>query len=388
VSRRHLFGTLCGLVFLINFSRIVFAPLLDVFITEFTIDEATAGLIVTILWVGSASPRLPAGWLLMRFSRTRVITVAGIGLATASLFTSTATAVPTLMIGTLGIGVASGLYVVAAGPLISALYPSRIGRYLGIHGTFALAAATVAAPVVTVALAVDWRWIFVGLATAAIVATAFLVLQARRTDRQMTTDEKTGFRVALREEWPTMLFSILVLGLVGFVWQGIANFYDLYMQTKGLPPEISRNMLTVVFGAGVPGMYVGGRVADRVPYVPLIVGLVCAFVGCLAVVILSSGLLTIVVVSLVVGFVVHMFFPALGTFLLDSVPGHSRNSVNAIHLACSMLLQSMGSAVVGYLVGRGLSYDQTFGLMAGGLSVMILVLLTLYSTDRLDHLDA
>ena len=69
MSRRRLFGSLCGLVFFLNLARIVFAPLLDVFIAEFGIGEATAGLIVTLAWVGSASLRLPAGWLLTKVPR-------------------------------------------------------------------------------------------------------------------------------------------------------------------------------------------------------------------------------------------------------------------------------------------------------------------------------
>ncbi|ESS07921.1 MAG: hypothetical protein A07HN63_02427 [uncultured archaeon A07HN63] len=77
MSRRRLFGSLCGLVFFLNLARIIFAPLLDVFIAEFPIGEATAGLIVTIAWVGSASLRLPAGWLLTKVPRHYLVIVAG-----------------------------------------------------------------------------------------------------------------------------------------------------------------------------------------------------------------------------------------------------------------------------------------------------------------------
>ena len=79
MSRRRLFGSLCGLVFLVNLARIVFAPLLNVFITEFGITEGTAGLIATLAWIGSASLRLPAGWLLTRVPRHWVVLVSGEG---------------------------------------------------------------------------------------------------------------------------------------------------------------------------------------------------------------------------------------------------------------------------------------------------------------------
>jgi len=61
VSRSRLFGSLCAIVFLVNFARVVFAPLIGEFISEFAIGEGTAGLIVTLAWVGSAAPRPRAG---------------------------------------------------------------------------------------------------------------------------------------------------------------------------------------------------------------------------------------------------------------------------------------------------------------------------------------
>ena len=66
MSRAKLFGSLCGLVFLVNFARVIFAPLVGEFIDEFAIREGTAGLVVTLVWVGSAAPRLPTGWVLTK----------------------------------------------------------------------------------------------------------------------------------------------------------------------------------------------------------------------------------------------------------------------------------------------------------------------------------
>ena len=45
--RFHVFGSLCLLVFLINFGRIVFAPLLDPFMRAFGVGEATVAVGIT-----------------------------------------------------------------------------------------------------------------------------------------------------------------------------------------------------------------------------------------------------------------------------------------------------------------------------------------------------
>ncbi|OYR86191.1 MFS transporter, partial [Halorubrum distributum] len=85
MSRTRLFGSLCALVFLVNFARVVFAPLVGEFIDAFGIREGTAGLIVTLAWLGSAAPRLPAGWALTRFTRRSVIVVSGAMLTAGAL---------------------------------------------------------------------------------------------------------------------------------------------------------------------------------------------------------------------------------------------------------------------------------------------------------------
>ncbi|MFC6726220.1 MFS transporter, partial [Halobium palmae] len=66
MSRGRLFGTLCSLALLVNLARVMFAPMVDEIIDVFGVGEATVGLLVTLVWVGSAVPRLPTGWLLTR----------------------------------------------------------------------------------------------------------------------------------------------------------------------------------------------------------------------------------------------------------------------------------------------------------------------------------
>ena len=152
MSRARLFGTLCGTVFLVNMGRVVFAPLLSEFIAVFEMTTGTAGLLTTAVWLGSALPRVPTGWLLTRVPRRHVILGAGALLAAASAFVAVADSVPTLIIGACGMGLASGSYFVAANPLVSELFPDRVGRAMGIHGTASQLAAAAAAPFVAVAV--------------------------------------------------------------------------------------------------------------------------------------------------------------------------------------------------------------------------------------------
>jgi len=371
VSRRRLFGSLCGLVFLVNLARVVFAPLLSVFITEFPIGEATAGVIVTLAWIGSAAPRLPAGWLLTRVPRHWVVLASGGVLTVAAGLAAAAVTVPQLMIGAFLMGLASGSYFVAANPLLSELYPEAVGRVMGIHGTASQIAAVIAAPFVAVSLFVDWRLSFVLISGASGVITLLTWILARRTDLPSAGIEDRSVLLAARTEWRVILTGVVIIGAASFLWQGLFNFYELFMVSKGLSPRGAQGMLTLVFAAGVPAFLIGGQLADRLPIVPYLLGIVGSFVGCVLLLVAAEGLVVLVVTTAMVGFVIHTLYPAVDTYLLATLPDATRGSGYAVFSATAMAVQATGSSAVGALVEGGMSYDLVFG----GLALLVVVVL-------------
>jgi MFS family permease len=372
VSRTRLFGSLCALVFLVNFARVVFAPLVGQFITEFAIGEGTAGLIVTLAWLGSAAPRLPAGWALTRFSRPLVVLVSGAMLTLGALGVALAPGVPTLMTAAFAIGLSSGVYFVAANPFIAELFPRRVGRVMGVHGMASQLAAVAAAPVVTVALWYDWRLAFYGLGAVAAASTGVFVVLARRADLPDAGTSDTDFVGGAVSEWKLIAAGVVLTGVTGFVWQGLFNFYELYMIDKGLPTTTARNLLTVIFAAGVPAFLVSGDLADRLPHVRYLLGIVSTFILGVVFVVVSSGLIAVVAASVVVGFAIHMLFPAGDTYLLASLPDESRASAYAVFSAGMMTMQAAGSWVVGEAIEAGAGYDAVFLTLAGGLALVVL----------------
>jgi predicted MFS family arabinose efflux permease len=373
------------MILLVNLARVVFAPLVGEFIGVFDIGEGTAGLIVTMAWVGSASLRIPTGWLLTRVPRHWVVLGTGGILTAAAAFTATTNSVPTLGLGALLMGLASGAYFVAANPLVSELYPERVGRAMGIHGMASQVGAVVAAPFVTLVLATfaSWRGTFVGIAVAAFLATVAFFVAARRADLPDAGSADRDLLGAVRSEWRLVGVGVVVLGLTGFVWQGLFNFYELYMQAKGLGDATAKNMLTIVFGAGVPAFIVSGRLADRFPHVPYILSIVTAFVLGVLLLTVVEGLVPLLVVTAGIGFVIHSLFPALDTYLLGTLPDDTRASAYAVYSGLMMVIQASGSSVVGALVEAGVTYDTVFTALALGLSGMVLGLGGLQRTGRL-----
>ncbi|ERH11845.1 MAG: Cyanate permease, partial [halophilic archaeon J07HB67] len=156
---RRLFTTLCGLVFLVNFGRVAFAPLVPEFQQSLGLSAAAVGSVTTLAWVGTALPRIPIGYLLTRVRRERVVLATGVALVLAAVFTARADGLVALQAGSLAVGLSTGGYFVAAIPLIGSLYPDQTGRMVGIHGTASQLAPVIAPAAVLFAVAQldDWR---------------------------------------------------------------------------------------------------------------------------------------------------------------------------------------------------------------------------------------
>ena len=385
MSRRELFGSLCAMVFLVNLARVVFAPLIQPVAADLGVSAASLGVVASAAWLGSAAPRMPTGYLLTHVARHRVIAATGGLLVVASAFTAVAGSRLHLAVGAFLMGTASGTYFIAANPLVSELFPRRIGGAIGIHGMASQVAAVGAPLAVSGVLVVsEWRTTFLCIAAVAAAATAFLVVAARRADLPEAGTEDRSLRVAGRAQWPIILTGIAFLGTAGFLWNGLFNLYGDYLEVaKGIDPATGRALLSLMFAAGVPAFFVTGRLADRVPNVPLLLSIVGATVVAVLALTVVEGVVAVAAVSLVLGYVVHGLFPAADAYLLSSLPDHHRASAYSLYSGTMMFVQALGSGAVGLAVDGGASYTLVFRVLAGSVAVILVVLVGLYADGRL-----
>ena len=360
-GRLGVFASICVFSFLVNFGRIAFAPLVDVFIGS-GVPEATAGLVATLVWVGSALPRLPTGYLLTKVRRHRVVTGMGLFLATAAAFTGLSPGIRVTAVGALLVGLATGVFFIAANPLVSELYPDRVGIAVGIRGMSSQVAAVLAPFFVAVAIGLgSWQIGFRALAGLALLATAGFALAVRRADMPTAGAGDRDLLGAIRAERSLILAGIVFVGLAGFVWQGVFNFYVTYLgATKGIPRETASQLLTLMFAAGVPAFVVAGRLADRISHLRLLLAVIGGFAACLLALTAAEGVLAVAAVSVLMGLVVHGLFPAGDAYMLDTLPDEHRASAYAGFSATMMLMQAPGSFAVGSFVQAGVGYDAVF----------------------------
>ena len=374
-----------SMVFLVNLARVVFAPLIQPVAADLGVSAASLGVVASAAWLGSAAPRMPTGYLLTHVARHRVIAATGGLLVVASAFTAVAGSRLHLAVGAFLMGTASGTYFIAANPLVSELFPRRVGGAIGIHGMASQVAAVGAPLAVSGVLVVsEWRTTFLCIAAVAAAATAFLVVAARRADLPEAGTEDRSLRVAGRAQWPIILTGIAFLGTAGFLWNGLFNLYGDYLEVaKGIDPATGRALLSLTFAAGVPAFFVTGRLADRVPNVPLLLSIVGATVVAVLALTVVEGVVAVAAVSLVLGYVVHGLFPAADAYLLSSLPDHHRASAYSLYSGTMMFVQALGSGAVGLAVDGGASYTLVFRVLAGSVAVILVVLVGLYADGRL-----
>ena len=379
-----MFGSLLGLIFVINLARVVFAPLIEPIRAATGASDATLGLLATLVWAGSAVPRLPTGLLLTRVSRAGAIFAAGVILTLGTTFTAL-TADPTLLlVGAFVMGTASGVYFIAANPLISELFPDSPGRALGQHGVASQVAAVVAPGIVTAALVVgDWRTTLQAMAVAAALTTVVFTLIARRADLPDAGRGDTDFLGAVRAQWPIVLTAVATLGLTTLVWNGVFNFYVTYLGTVGIEARAGRTLLQLMFAAGVPAFYISGRLVDRLPAVPYMLAILAAFTDCVLLLPALGGFWPLAALSAVMGYVIHSIFPVVDTYLLGSLPDQHRASAYSAYGAGMMVIQAPGSLLVGLLRDAGVAFPTIFEWMGAGLVALLVVLLVLHVDGRL-----
>jgi len=383
VSRRRLLGSLCALVFVTNLARLIFAALLEPLSRAFGVETAALGLLATLVWFGSALLRLPTGWVLTKVSREAVIVAAGLALTVATVLASLAPTLGALQAAAFLIGLTSGAYFIAANPLVSELFPDRVGLAIGIHGTAAqLGAVSTGVTVIAVLAVGTWQTAFQLLAVCLLGMTVVFAVLARRADLPAAGGEDRDLFGAIRAQWRIVLAATVMLGLTAFVWQGVFNFYVTFLKSKDFAEPTAQTLLSVTFAAGVPAFLISGRLTDALPTLTYILTLLGGFVGLLLVFTVVEGFVAVALVSVALGYVIHSLFPAADTYLLGSLPDHHRASAYAAYSASMMFIQAGGSWVVGVL---DTTYDlaSVFQWFAVGLFCILIVLAVGHARGRL-----
>jgi len=270
--------------------------------------------------------------------------------------------------------------------LVAELFPSARGRAIGIHGSASQLAAVLAPGiVVTVLLVAGWGAVFHLLAVVALVVTAALIGIIRRNPLPPGAGADRNFRSALGH-WRVILVGVVIVGAPGFVWQGVFNFYVTYLiGTKGLSSGLANTTSYCrSSSAGAPGVRGSGGRARRPPSTtyPYLLAIMGCFTVALTGLVLAESVAALVAVTVLLGLVIHALFPAIDTFILESLPADNRASAYAVFSGVAMGLEATGSGVTGF-AAEAVGFDAAFAAGAVGVLLVAGIVGTVHLFGRL-----
>ena len=360
-------------------TRMAYPVLLPYLRESFGLSLTAAGLLVTVLWLGSALGQLPGGVLADRYSE-RTVMVAGAGLvALALVFVVVAPTAAVLFAATGFVGLGQSLYPIARITILSEIYPDRIGSALGVTMATGDLGQTVLPPVAGVlAAAIAWEagLGFVVPLLLAIGAVLWVVLPEGLSTGEGSATLRTGrVRDVVGELRGTnVAFVAFILFLYILVWQSFTGFYPTYLvEQKGLSSSTAGLLFSVFFAFGVLVKPISGVTYDRIglrsALVLVLVGPVAGFVLLPFVEGFWPLAATTVLVSTMLG-----SGAITQSFLSDAIPAEIRGTGLGVVRTTAATLGAAGPVVFGAIADRGY-FDEGYLLL--GVVLVAVVLLTL-----------
>ncbi len=329
----------------------------------------TAGYLVVISVVGFGAGHLdPRRFVLLGMVGSAVCLLA---MAAAPLLAVFLTAV--LVRGTMN-GVVRGLNR----PVLSHFYPERRGRVYSYYDMTWAAGAVVGPLAVVGAVALgNWRIAYVGMAAVmAVLAVAVWRLDAPAVESEEEPIDWGEVLGLLRR--PEIAAMIVAMFFATGVEGGLFTWLPTYAAGE-LPPSLAGITLSVMIAGYVPGRAVYGRLAERVGYLPLLVGILLALLPAFWAFLAADGRWLLAAVA-AVGALISGVYPLLLSYATEAVPHHS-GPVTALAAVSSSLGVGIVPAVMGGVIS-GSNVGAAMRLLLGPIVLALAVLVVARVAER------
>lgn len=320
---RMVVSVISGGHFLSHFYMLTLPPLFPLLRTEFGLNNAQLGLVVSVLMVGGLL-QAPVGNVVDRIGAKWVF-VMGVGVTAAGIvLVGFGQTYPSLLL----LAVISGLGQSAFHPADYALInivakPEVRGRAFSVH-TFSGFAGFAAAPVIVGSIAFTRGWrvalfvvgtigVLYAIFSAVALAPAYReAIDTKDAGSDTETEETQTFLSSLQR--PGMLAMIGFFLLAAFASKGIQTFTPvLAVDSFELEESIGNTLLTVFFAFGSIGVLTGGVLADRYAPGRVIAGALLLGSSILIVTVtgvVPTGTLTLIGLFSLMGFFLSLITPS------------------------------------------------------------------------------
>ncbi|MBK5288965.1 MAG: MFS transporter [Acidimicrobiia bacterium] len=355
---------------------------------DFGIGDAEIGLLLSIFVLVNGLITVPAGYLADRWHRTRTIGHTVIAWSGVTMITAAAQNFGQLLAGRALLGFGQAVTEPSANSLISDFYPTNVRArafsFQQIMGLIGAAVGLTLGGVVGAAFGWQWAFIAVGPPGILIALIAYRLREPRRghADRLhlgAVDDDYEPEPVKLFEHgigrffsnmWrglvqdmrvilaiPTLRFALVGVGALLFTAQAVgawlAPFHDRYSGLTQAESTLALGLLLII--GGIPGLLMGGRVADRyatrIRGARVVIPAACIAIGVsfFAVSYLPMPFALSWSLELVGMFTIWLAVPGLRAGVADAVPAHLRGAGFGAFNIVSVIL---GAAAAPFVVGQ------------------------------------
>ena len=367
-------------------TRMVYPVLLPYLRSSFDLSLTVGGLLVTVLWLGSALGQLPGGILADRYSERAVMVAGALVVAVALVFVVTASTPLVLFAATGLVGLGQSLYPIARITILSKIYPDRIGSALGVTMATGDLGQTVFPPIGgAIAAAVAWQlglgFIAPLLVVVAVVLWVTLPVQPSTGSPVDSLSAESASSVIAKLRRSNLVFVAFILFLYILIWQSFTGLYPTYLvERKGLSSSLAGVLFSVFFAFGVLVKPLAGAAYDRIGLRrALAVVLVGPVVGLTLLPFVDGfwplvGVTALVSTMLGSGTITQSFFS-------DAIPDEVQGTGLGVVRTTTATLGALGPVVFGALADRGY-FDEGYVLLAAVLVVVIVLTLRLPERSR------
>ncbi len=354
-------------------------PLLPMIRSDFGLDYAQSGLLISAFTLSYGISQIPAGWLADRIGPRVLITIGLCGVALAGLLVGLSQSYLMTALFLSVMGIAGGGYHPAAPPLISAaVAPENRGRAMGLH-MVAGSTPYFLAPLMAVAIARLWGWrgAFIALAVLTFAFGVVLyVALGSLTDRRRAeppSKKQNSQGHPSRGRFRTLFAFLFLSSFTHAVTFSTVTFVPLFIiDCFGIEKETAAAFLSIFYSAGLWASLIGGALSDRIGRVPVLLG-VCFLAGPLIAMFTHAGYpFGIGALLLGLGITLYVRTPVTEAYIVGETGGRHGSTILGIYYFANIDGVGILTPVMGFCIDR-FGFYATFTIAGAAIFLLTLV---------------
>jgi MFS family permease len=409
-----------GPVFLLNaiifffqaMTKNLYPPLLIPLREAFLIDNAQAGLLVTLAFFGYALTRYPSGVIADQIGCTKTVLIGSAAMVLSFIGVAFTPSYPMLALMTFILGVSSGIYV-TAGYTLAVIIGSRkrATTATAAFETFGLVSSIIAPLVVTIfVIYLNWQLLF-ALCGIMLALATLMFYKKRKLANQFESDYamQNGFNDQTSEKGSNALLSRILVSTAVFkdptirrflIWStlvggfgalsltGISSFIPTFLvEERNYSFDLANRMYMIVAVTGISTKIAIGWLADRFGSIRVMfINLLLLMLFYFALTLAHEHWLVIVILALI-GAASLNANTLINAYVLRSMPPKYQGTGFGLFSTAYTVIYSFGPYITGLLSGIvGLERAMQFSLF--GIIIAIGLILAARPHSGTENLDA